>query len=202
MDPNKRAASVVDRYLLGIERLQQRDEQVDVVVCVVPDIVYENCRPQSRVRDGLGFRPSARARRERKRGQGDLLDPFDPEIYQYSVDFRRQLKARSMQYGIPVQIIRESTLRSEADGSEGRRLTPLSDRAWNLGVALYYKAGGKPWRLSNCARRSLLHRPRVPSGGPPHRQPNRLLRGSDVPRQRRWHRVHGEVRSLVLTRAE
>src|SRR5690606_34011902 len=41
-DPNKRAAKVVERYLRGIELVQQRDETVDVVVCVVPDIVYQN----------------------------------------------------------------------------------------------------------------------------------------------------------------
>ncbi len=147
-DPNKRAANVVDRYLVGIERMRQRDERVDVVVCVVPDIVYVNCRPESHVRDGLGPPLSRRARRERKQGQTDLFDPFDPEIYQYSVDFRRQLKARSMRYGIPIQIVRESTLRLEPAAPGARRLTPLSDRAWNLSVALYYKAGGKPWRLT------------------------------------------------------
>jgi hypothetical protein len=32
--------------------------------------------------------------------------------------------------------------------SKGERgLTPLSDRLWNLGTTLYYKCGGKPWKL-------------------------------------------------------
>jgi hypothetical protein len=54
-----------------------------------------------------------------------------------------------MQFEIPIQIIRESTLRTTDYVEFGQRgLTPLSDRAWNLGLALYYKAGGKPWRLS------------------------------------------------------
>jgi hypothetical protein len=54
-----------------------------------------------------------------------------------------------MQFEIPIQIIRETTLRPDDNVVFGeRRLTPLSDRVWNLGLALYYKAGGKPWRLS------------------------------------------------------
>lgn len=64
-----------------------------------------------------------------------------------SVDFRRQLKARAMKYDIPIQLIRESTLILEDDNEE-RGVTCLSDRAWNLSTAFYYKAGGKPWRLS------------------------------------------------------
>lgn len=149
-DPNKRAARVVEKYLGGIERLARRDDPIDVVVCVVPDIVWDNCRPLSRVRDGVGYAPSRRTRQLRERGARDLFDTFDPEIYQYSVDFRRQLKARAMRFGLPIQIIRESTLRLAGPAAFGERtLTPLSDRAWNLGVALYYKAGGKPWRLGS-----------------------------------------------------
>ncbi len=54
-----------------------------------------------------------------------------------------------MQYNIPVQIVQESTLRLSDEIKFGeRQLTPLSDRLWNLGTALYYKSGGKPWKLS------------------------------------------------------
>jgi hypothetical protein len=74
-----------------------------------------------------------------------------------SPDFRRQLKARAMEFNIPLQIIRESTLRlGPPVAGYMRGLTPLSDRAWNLGSTLLYKAGGKPWRLST-ARKGVCY---------------------------------------------
>ena len=78
-----------------------------------------------------------------------MFVPYNPREYEMSVDFRRQLKARVMEYGVPIQIVRESMLRLTAATKENRRsLTPLPDRAWNLTTTLYYKAGGKPWRLA------------------------------------------------------
>jgi hypothetical protein len=146
-DPNQRVAKVAGLYLNEIERLHERDERFDVIICVVPDFVHQLCRPKSRVVDGIGISIKAKERREREKGQLDIFETYDPIIYRYSVDFRRQLKARVMRYGIPVQIVRESTVCPEVAESIDRNLTPLSDRAWNLSVALYYKAGGKPWRL-------------------------------------------------------
>jgi len=86
---------------------------------------------------------------QNRREQRDLFGLYESEQYDFSVDFRRQLKARAMEHGIPLQIVRESTLRASDKSRLGERiLTPLSDRAWNLSVALYYKAQGKPWRLT------------------------------------------------------
>jgi hypothetical protein len=168
-DPNKRAFSVVEQYLQAIERVHRGDDPVNVVVCVVPDEVYTNCRPQSRVPVGTGYAIPAKERRLRESGQADLFDPYDPRVYQYSVDFRRQIKARAMQYGIPIQIIRESTLRLAPGTRFERHLTPLCDRAWNLGVALYYKSGGKPWRLSSAREGvcyiGMAYRRRDPASG-------------------------------------
>jgi hypothetical protein len=147
-DPNQRAYRVVDAYLKAIQRLAQRDEAISVIICVVPDEIWRNCRPRSIVADPIGKKPPSRERALRQK-QPDLFGEYQPEEYEYSVDFRRQLKARAMPAGIPLQIVLESTLCTQAPTSQSRRnLTFLSDRAWNLSTTLYYKAGGKPWRLA------------------------------------------------------
>ncbi len=79
--------------------------------------------------------------------KSEMFTSFNPEQYQLSPDFRRQLKARTMKYGIPLQIIRESTLRLNNENTPGQRPYSAFDRMWNLGTTLYYKCGGKLWRL-------------------------------------------------------
>lgn len=149
MDPHKRAFDVCSIYLQAIQRAAQRDDRLSVIICVVPDDIWDACRPLSKIYDGIGRRPSGSEVLER-RSQPDLFEAYDPEQYDYSVDCRRQLRARSMEFDIPLQLVRESTLKPNDEFSIGeRRLTPLSDRAWNLGTGLYYKAGGKPWRLTS-----------------------------------------------------
>ncbi len=149
-DANLRVGGVVDQYLDAIRRMAKRDEPVNVVICVVPDFVHANCRIESRIPNPIGEGISPTERKLRASGQLDLADSYDPTYYSYSSDFRRQIKARAMEYGIPIQIVRESTLTLTPDQALIKRgLTPLCDRAWNLGVALYYKAGGRPWNLAS-----------------------------------------------------
>lgn len=148
-DPNQRAFAVVDSYLHGIKELKGSEDSFDVFVCVVPDIIEQRCRPKSYVKYATGPRVSKRERDMRARGQVDLDESYDIEPYQYSVDFRRQLKARCMEFDVPIQIVLESTLESGLTQNRPRvRKTPLSDRAWNLSTTLFYKANGKPWKLS------------------------------------------------------
>jgi hypothetical protein len=147
-DKHERAYEVVNLYLEGLRIAKKLDERIGVAVCVVPEEVWQNCRPLSYVANSVGPSLPPQEQRARRAGQYSFLQDYDPAQYSLSPDFRRQLKARAMEYDIPVQIIREPTLRLSDDVVLGqRRLTPLSDRMWNLGTALYYKCGGKPWRL-------------------------------------------------------
>lgn len=65
-------------------------------------------------------------------------------------DFHSLLKARSLRYTQPIQIIRRSTWDptfKEPKDAEWRPRQDEATSAWNLHTALYYKAGGVPWRL-------------------------------------------------------
>lgn len=61
-------------------------------------------------------------------------------------DFHHLLKARSMSLRKPIQLIKPSTY-GEPSRRHPTQLQDEATRAWNFFTALYYKAGGTPWRL-------------------------------------------------------
>lgn len=76
------------------------------------------------------------------------------EQFDHLIDFRSYLKAKAMQLGIPIQLVLPATYggkqrdkRKKRRPGTIRRLQDEATRAWNLHTALYYKAGGRPWRL-------------------------------------------------------
>ncbi|MEM4713798.1 MAG: hypothetical protein QXQ61_04525 [Candidatus Bathyarchaeia archaeon] len=50
-----------------------------------------------------------------------------------------------MQIGIPTQIAKPQTFTGQ---SKDRSLQDDATRAWNFSVAIYYKAEGYPWKLT------------------------------------------------------
>lgn len=65
----------------------------------------------------------------------------------FHLNFRRAVKAQSMQWGIPIQILRRKT----ALGKD-RDLQEKATRAWNFCTAQYYKREGTPWRTTTLPR--------------------------------------------------
>lgn len=65
----------------------------------------------------------------------------DEEISENEKNFRRYIKAKAMQYKIPIQIMRDRIQSPTGDMQDAATI------AWNFFTALYYKAAGTPWAL-------------------------------------------------------
>lgn len=150
-EPHLRAAGVVNAYMEALRAGTSRDEEIRVVFCVVPEFLWKRCRPESVLArsEMVGAKVSKSAIQDLMDGQGDFLAPtMQREPFEFSVDFRRQLKAKAMELKVPIQILRESTLKIGESQFGERQLSPEADRAWNMAATAYYKAGGKPWKLA------------------------------------------------------
>jgi hypothetical protein len=81
-------------------------------------------------------------------GEAEDSDAGDDNGQETGRDFHDLLKARALGLPSPLQLMRRETWEGTTKGSGRSR--PLQDeatRAWNLHTALYYKAGGTPWRM-------------------------------------------------------
>jgi hypothetical protein len=161
-DKHHRVFKAVNLYEDAILNTFSTEESaVDLWFVVVPDEVYQNCRPKSSIAaefriDSLhGMLPSVIE--DVEHGQGLL---FNNELaqelstaYDYEVNFHNQLKARLLGKQLVTQIVRESTIAFEQIlNDRGKPLRDLSrvqqDIAWHLSTAAFYKSGGRPWKIS------------------------------------------------------
>ena len=65
----------------------------------------------------------------------------------FYLNFRRAIKAKSMRWGVPVQLMQRRTVLGKGPGLQER-----ATRAWNFCTAQYYKADGVPWRPTTLER--------------------------------------------------
>ena len=129
---------IAQLYLAELEYLAEKTTTVDVFVCAFPFVLVQFLEQDE---DGVG---------------GDTDDHDETqESVAISPKFvlHDLLKAQAMRFRKPTQIIRPSTyderkqLKPKTTSRNKRQLQDEATRAWNLYTALYYKAGGTPWRL-------------------------------------------------------
>ncbi len=141
----QRFEAVVQLYSTAIDQAK-KELLPNVVVCCIPEDVERSCWSiEHRLSQTERLKLQAKLKQETDR---QLQLPFDWEPEEavedlLSRDLRRAIKARAMQLGIPVQLIRTNTI------AELRTNEEAAVRAWNLCVGLYYKGGGIPWRIRN-----------------------------------------------------
>jgi hypothetical protein len=130
----EKAASL---FISEIEYLAN-ETNVEAIVCAPPLSMFE-------LVDAADTRPAANA---------DVDDEDDgesaKEVKRGVYVFHHLLKARVMRLNRPIQLVRPQTYggkASKAKHDEGRVLQDEATRAWNFHTALYYKAGGIPWRM-------------------------------------------------------
>ncbi|MCI0537558.1 MAG: hypothetical protein L0Z50_20280, partial [Verrucomicrobiales bacterium] len=140
------------------EALRTEEERPDIWFIIAPEDVYKYCRPKSfvekeqRIEAEGSMRPTEAIRLVR---EPSFFQEWNEAAvpYQYDPDFRNQIKGRLLSQQILTQVIRESTLAHREflnkAGKPTRQLDKLqSEIAWNLGSAIYYKVGGRPWKLN------------------------------------------------------
>lgn len=156
LNHHEAVSKVVDLYAARVRRHLANDERaVDLWAIIVPELVYERCRPEAK-RAGLPMEKGDFGKRQRKRSDLplliDLVDHAAEEIFDDVPDFHRQVKAAFLTIS-PTQILRETTLAPAAflnkAGYPVRKLQDRATVAWNIATGLYYKTQpAPPWRLS------------------------------------------------------
>lgn len=157
-DMNERIAHGANLYADKVEQIKSGDDVPNVIICELPKIVEKYCGISELTRGAKNTILTPAEKNTmilKKKGQSFLTDwGFEVHIEQQpkekSYDFRNSLKGKVMKYGIPTQILRESTLLQILYYDEILKPQKESPAAfsWNLSTALYYKANGKPWRLA------------------------------------------------------
>lgn len=157
---NRRIAAGVNLFKEKVRTISLEDNKPDVIICTMPFDIEEYCGISEKTRGAKRpkFTPLERLQAELKTKSQTFLDQWGFGIEEehkeaeedLDLDFHNALKGKIMEFGIPIQLLRESSARGFLYyGQPSVKVTQEpATFAWNLATALYYKANGKPWRLA------------------------------------------------------
>lgn len=137
--PGEIVGQAAKLYLAEMDYLVN-ETRPDVIFCIVPDELSEQLDRAAEIAPPTGH----------------CSHHDDADSYRH--DFHDCLKAEAMSFHTPIQLVLPSTFGMGTRGKSTKRKRPrrpskprhLQDsatRAWNFFTAMYYKAGGVPWRL-------------------------------------------------------
>ena len=150
---NQRVRKAAELFLEKLLNLRVREPRPHVVILALPQQIVNTCALKKAVhgKTRAGLTTQERKilriiRKHREIGQTTLI-PFDESmlISHPTSDLRRIIKAKAMEIGMPTQLVWSRTLKT---GIKDEAIQDEATRAWNLSVALYYKAEGYPWKLA------------------------------------------------------
>lgn len=150
-----KTVSVYTERILNSTR--QEEAPVDIWFVIIPEAVWQKCRPRSVVEAALKIEEKEKRNPRDARKLQNAPSFFEEDNlaaipYNYEVHFHNQLKARLLADKILTQIIRETTIAPEEFldhfDRPSRQVDEPSAVAWNLTTAAFYKAGGRPWKIN------------------------------------------------------
>lgn len=125
---------VATLYLDEIKYLTQ-NKSPDVILCVLSDDLFSQVNE-----DVLAGDNEDEEDVEQEHFDSSENDEED-DAAELERNFRRHLKAKAMQFSVPIQLVRDRLADPTADMQDPATI------AWNFFTAIYYKAGGTPWAL-------------------------------------------------------
>ncbi len=131
-------SEVAHLYLEEIKYLTQ-NKQPDVILCVLNEDLFSNVT-EARLDNGTLAQENEDDSEKANEEASDSTEA-DDDISYLERNFRRHLKAKAMQYQVPIQIVRDRIANPTGEMQDAATI------AWNFFTAIYYKAGGTPWAL-------------------------------------------------------
>jgi hypothetical protein len=156
-DVNNRIAAASNLIVQKIGDIALEESAPHVIIFALPRDLEEYCGISERTRGAKRprFTELEKSLAEMKNQGQTFLTNFGVKVdveeeLMTSYDLRNSLKGKAMQFGIPTQIVRQTTIEEILNPSSMIRKTRQGAAAfaWNFSMALYYKAHGRPWRLA------------------------------------------------------